>query len=480
MADEAAPRRRLAAVADRADVRIGALAAVLALAAFDLFWRLGSADWHFDEFLYGRDGWLAIHARQPAPDHPLLGKYLIGIGELVLGRNVIGVRIVPVLSSLVAIGLVFGFVRRLAGWWTGVLAAALWAGLPRGLVVAGEVTGVVRLDRYGLLDTMANAVGIGALYAIWHWSERPSWRRAAVAGVVFGATVAIKLNWVVLGLGAVVLAVLVVRPALVAVGHLVLMAATALALFAATYLPFGTQGPHMVHTMIEVQRRHADLGHVSVASGSVWYREPWWTNLSYWSSSQGVLVILALLGGAAAACWHRQRAAVVYLFAIVLAMAGALMASPVALAHYWVAWLGPLLVLAALGTAELVRRPGLPRLVGVAIVAVFVVRSAQATWAVATIDHGPYGRMVAAVERGGPPPSKALVLGTDLGAYFPGIDSPYAGFAYAPGPVELVVIEHQFEVAMTPQALKKLRDTARASGLHPHVVGDLEYWDRHP
>lgn len=458
-------------------VRLVVVVAIGLLGAVNLLWRLDRADWHFDEWLYAVGGWEAIHARSPAADHPLLGKYLIGLGQVLFGRGSVGVRLVPALCSLAATVAVFGLARRIAGWWAGALGALLWATLPRSYVVAGQTTAFVRGDRFALLDTIANALALFALLAGWRWIERPGWPRAAVAGLVVGLMASAKLSTAGVAVVVVLAGVALIRPWAEAAAQAALAAAVAGLTFVVTYLPLGADGPDQFSTMVANQRAHLELGHRVVLDGSVWDKEPWWANTHSWVAAQGPLLVAALVVAALGAWWSRERLVVAYLWVTTLGVALALAASPVALAHYWTAWLGPLLVLAAGGVVSLARDRTPRRVLALALALVLLGSGAWATGRIATAPDGDYQRAMALVRAEAAPPQRALTLGSAIEPYFPDAVSVFATLAPGVRP-DVVVIERQFALQVDPTVLVDLRRRAEAAGLTPRVFGDVELWYR--
>lgn len=470
-------RPAVAAWAGDARVRLTALAGIGLLGAFQLLWRLDRADWHYDEWLYAMGGWDAIHARAPLADHPLLGKYAIGLGQLVVGRDAVGVRLVPALVSLAALPAAFALGRRLAGWWAGALAALLWAVLPRAYVVEGQTTAALRGDRFALLDTMANALALVALAAAWRWLERPTRARAAVAGLAVGVMLGTKLSTAAVAVAVGVAGLVLVRPWLEGLAQSALAAAVAGVTFFASYIPLGRDAPDQLTGMVDTQRTHVELGHRTALAGSVWSKEPWWANPWSWVEGQGALVVAALLTAALAAWWARGRVVAAQLWLTVLAVALVLAASPVALAHYWSAWLGPVIVLAAGGIVALLRTGGGARALGAALLLVLLASGAWTTVRIATAGDGDYQRAAAVVRDEGVPPRRALVLGTAAEAYFPDVVSVFGTGAPGFRP-DLVVIERQFAIQVSREDLAGLRARAGAEGLVPLVEGDVELWYR--
>jgi dolichyl-phosphate-mannose-protein mannosyltransferase len=194
--------------------RIICLAAVLLVAAFVRLDGLGSPrTFVADEGFYARDGCsYVLHDQRrcgvsgdTTPEHPPLGKWLIGLGIRLDGFDPAGWRIASAVAGILTVLLLFMLALRLLA---STAAATLAAGL-----LAVEPLHVVQ-SRVATLDVFVALFGVAAVLC---WlldsdsgSERlvPPWRLAA--GIACGAAVASKWSGV--------LALLTVL-ALVAVEH---------------------------------------------------------------------------------------------------------------------------------------------------------------------------------------------------------------------------------------------------------------------
>ncbi|HWJ62278.1 MAG TPA: glycosyltransferase family 39 protein, partial [Acidimicrobiales bacterium] len=201
---------RPSAVAGEGPPRFGlaALTAVGLLGVYSAFWRLDRADWKLDEDAYAQAGWMLVHdGVDPNLGHPPFAKLLFGAAQVVLGRNLLAVRTVAALGFLVAMAVLFVFGRRVAGWWTGVVAAGLFAVVPRSMVVGGWSVAELRIDRYALLEAVAGTLVLVGLWLGWRWIAAGGWRWAAGAGVAIGLAGASKLNALVVLVPVLVLGV---------------------------------------------------------------------------------------------------------------------------------------------------------------------------------------------------------------------------------------------------------------------------------
>ena len=190
-------------------VRIGCLAAVLALAAFVRLDGLGSPHTYVaDEGFYARDGCsYVLHSERTCgvsgdttPEHPPLGKWLIGLGIKLDGFHPAGWRIASAIAGILTVGLLFALALRLLA---STAAATLAAGL-----LAVEPLHVVQ-SRVATLDVFVTLFGVAAVLC---WlldsdlgSDRlvPAWRVAA--GIACGAAVASKWSGVLALLAVLVL-----------------------------------------------------------------------------------------------------------------------------------------------------------------------------------------------------------------------------------------------------------------------------------
>src|SRR5919107_622936 len=170
---------------DHRALRAIVLATVLLLGAYTTFFRLDVRDWESDEPIYRDAGLEYISGNfRSNLEHPLLAKYILGITQVVLGSSEAEAVRIPAATTTLLTGLVlFAFARRVAGYWTGVLALALWTISPLTLV----------FGRLAFLDIFMVFFSTLALYLGWRWAETHSWRFATFAGVAIGLATASKL-----------------------------------------------------------------------------------------------------------------------------------------------------------------------------------------------------------------------------------------------------------------------------------------------
>ena len=245
------------------------------------------------------------------------------------------------------------------------------------------------------------------------------------------------------------------------------------------YLPYGSAGWEMFVAMVRTTRDHARGGHVTVVAGSVWSRATVVGQRGKLARRHGTrrrngvadpllrrLVESRTGSGCSTSgscCWRRCLRCSL---------------SPVALAHYWTAWVAPMLLLAAIGLRALARLGAWSCGVAGVAAAVLIVSGVMTTARVATLQRGDYARMAADVRRHGIEPTRALSLGTSVRVYFPDVRSRSALFNAPEGEIDLLVIEDQFAATTSAAEVIGLRLHAISNGLSPHRVGHLEYWYR--
>jgi 4-amino-4-deoxy-L-arabinose transferase-like glycosyltransferase len=367
---------------DHRALRAVVLVAVLLLATYTAFFRLGLEDWHADEptyriagLAYVQDGDFSINQ-----EHPFLAKYILGVTQLVSGSSEAEVVRFPAAMASLLTGLVlFVFARRVAGYWVGVLALAMWTISPLTLAFGRVATLEVFLAFFSTL----------ALYLGWRWAESGSWWFAGCAGVAVGLATASKVVGILF-----VPAILLVGLLKLGVsrrfffqGMLVSLAAAVTALV--TYAPLGIEASSAIRYMLEKQSRHNARGHGVTINGVSYKYPPWWGYL-WWqwklygtlaSLSLGVAVVLALV---------RRRALELYLLAAALVPFLVLsFYAQVKLSHYLDAWQPPLILLVALVAGKLARHRILGGIVAVLLLAPFVYLGIQTVQAVSQVQPGP-------------------------------------------------------------------------------------------
>jgi dolichyl-phosphate-mannose-protein mannosyltransferase len=197
---------------------VGGLLVVLALASFTRLDGLGNPNTYIaDEGFYAPDGCLYVHdsprtcdrSVEASPEHPPLGKWLIGVGIKLDGYRPSGWRLAPAIAGILTVVLLFFLALRL---FRSVVAATFTAGL-----LAVEPLHVVQ-SRIATLDVFVTCFGVAAfLFAVLDYQSAsarryPPWRLAA--GVAAGAAVASKWSGLFALAAVVTLTILANRRAL--------------------------------------------------------------------------------------------------------------------------------------------------------------------------------------------------------------------------------------------------------------------------
>lgn len=467
----------------------GELAAAMGvgvLALFDALWRLTVADWKTDEAWDGRLAWDAIHGGWAQENgHPVFVRWFLGLGQLAFGQDRLGIRITPALASLAAVWLLYLVGLRLHSRWAGLLAAGLWAVLPRALVLGHTVVGPIRGDRFGYLEPFMVVALLGATATAWRWIERDRLADALSTGALLGLAAAFKPTAVVAVVPIVAVAAWrrgSVRPLLVSAAA---MGALAAAVFVVTYLPVGTQAPDHIVELFRFQFDHAKAGHALVVDGVVRAREPWTSHLLYQWRGMGPLANIGIAIGMVGAWTGRRRAEV----ALVTGIWGTLLAThlltSVALPHYYLLWAPFSVLLAAMGLAEMAHRTdAVSRLAATAAGTLLVVAGLGATWQVATLRQGDYGRMAAQLQAQGVRPKIVRFQGEAVERYFPtveqqpGIDVGQVGLSDPFVAFDVLVLDPRDTPLLPGHTLEDLRAQAEQYGLVRQRIGRLEVWSR--
>ncbi len=461
--------------------------AVGLVALYSAFWRLDTSDWKLDEAEYARAGWMLVHGDgDPNYGHPPLAKLAYGLSQAVLGEGATGVRLVAALGFLASATVVFLLGRRMAGWWTGVAAAALFVTLPRSMVVGAYEVGDLRIDRYGMLESVAGPLLIGSVACGWWWitTRRRHW--AVAAGALGGMAAAAKLSSGV------------VIPVVIAVGvaygwgrravmiDAVAAAAGALAGFLVPFLVHGGQAIDEVKEVLRFPGERSDSGHILVLGDDVYSRSPWWAQLRYAWDADGPFLVGALALAVGLAVVARRRPAVVYLMAVVGVLVTSAMASPVALPHYRAAWVAPLLLLAAVGLVDplissVERSPDrVRRGMAVAALVALALVGLVTMGRQATLGEGPYRSAARQIAADGVRPMRIVGYAEAMSPYFPGSYDVLAPFDDGSTPGDVLVLDPSLTDAANPLSVEQWRGWARSWGLSPHDVGRLEVWWAEP
>lgn len=404
--------------------QLAALAGVALLSAFAHLHRLGATTALLDELTYQRSGLDAVRGTATAPAQPYLARLLFGAAQVVLGEGLPAARGVSAVASiltglaLVAVG------RRMAGWWAGVGAFALWSVLPQSTRAPDGSLTMVKLGRSALLEPVMVLFVVLAVLAGLRWAASGAWRDATWTGLALGAAVASKPTAALVAPVVAGAAAFALGASRRTAGQLVAAAGAAAAVFLASYLPLGGEAPGALHHLVRYQvQEHAATGHPVIVAGEVHPAAPWWA-FAWWQwRSTGTAALAALLTAAVAAVALLPRAPVRTVAAAAVVPFLALSAfAAFGLPHYVHLWQPLVVVLAASGTTALLRRAPLARLGGMALVAVLAVVGARTLATVATTAPRGYGAVPVLLAGHDLPAAAVVVWGQTLvaGAYLPG------------------------------------------------------------
>lgn len=447
------------------------------------------------------DGALAIQALRHGRwgieiGHPVFVRWFLGGSQMAFGEDRFGVRFAPALASVLAVILLYVVGRELVGWRVGLLAAGMWAVLPRALVLGDRTVAPLRGDRFAYLEPFMVVFLLGATLAGWRWIRSGSWRSLLAFGALVGLATAFKPTAIIVVAPTFAIAALR-RPEdrALSLGQIVVAAAVAVGVLFATYLPVGTEGPSQVWELVRYQLDHARTGHLLVIDGELTRHQPRWSHLLYQYRGLGVLGSLALVIGWAGAWTDRRRVATTYLAALWLTLLGFHLISSVALPHYHLLWAPFSVLVAAVGVDALLRwgpersgrqtapprsRPWAPRtprgLLGTTALVLVALSGLVATVKVASLGNGDYSRLRPTLAAAGVQPSGIRYQGEAVDRYFPGVPAGQVGFSDPSAPFDVLVLDPDDVVMLPPGVADEQRTQARAAGLEPHQVGRLEVW----
>jgi 4-amino-4-deoxy-L-arabinose transferase-like glycosyltransferase len=390
---------------DHRALRAVVLVAVLLLAAYTAFFRLGVEEWDIDEPIYRNAGLEYVQDSNYTNnrEHPFLVKFILGITQVVFGSSEAGVVRIPAATAFLLTGLVlFVFARRVAGYWVGVLALALWTISPLTLAFGRVATLEVFLAFFSTL----------ALYLGWRWAESGSWWFAGFCGVAVGLATASKVIGILFLPAILLVGLLKIGLSRRLIFQSVLLGLAAAAAALAAYAPLGTEAPSAIQYMLDKQSRHNARGHAVTINDVSYKYPPWWAYL-WWqwklygtlaSFSLGATVIFAVL---------RRRALEIYL--LVAALVPFLVLSfyaQVKLSHYIDAWQPPLILLVALVVGKLARHRIVGGIVAVLLLAPFVYLGVHAVQAVSQVQPGPKAAVAEYLKGTGHDKGPVLVWGS--------------------------------------------------------------------
>ncbi|MCW2956788.1 MAG: hypothetical protein JWO69_1657 [Thermoleophilia bacterium] len=475
----------------------------LALALFQLLWRLGSAAWQTDEPVY-RNAAEAIFAYgnwSHNLEHPLVGKYLIGASRAIFGDSAWATRLPSGIATLAAGLLLAALATRMLrasgrsrAHVAGLVTFAAWTLLPH----PDPAFDVARL---AYLDAPMAAFIAGAMYAAWRWQEAWSLRWAAATGVLAGLAVGTKLPALFL---AAALLVLVAgrsdtsraKRALQYVVVCSIAAVTALV----TWLPLAGDLPRALRFLAAMQGRDIDQS-IEVAGRTYADGAPLWTQ-AWWQWDAWPAFALVQLAAVLLVAWLAPRRAALFALACVLlpALAYAVGGGRI-LPHWQVTWQPAMAVVLGLCVAGLVastRAPLLARgtaaLMLVVIVAATVQRTADTARRDTTdqmrvaellrpvdqpdmvvIDSAPAARVERTLLRARPAPWS--------GTYHSAAESQHQWSRRDGGrPLEPTSGKHRPDIRQVDAIVERTSDEGEwnADGFEPRRAGPFTVWLRSP
>ncbi len=371
----------LQGLVDHRALRAAVLLAVLLLAAYTAFFRLGLEDWRTDEPIYRQAGLKYVQDGNFSinQEHPLLAKYILGITQVVSGSSEAGVVRIPAATATLLTGLVlFAFARRVAGYWSGVLALALWTISPLTLDFGRDAT----------LDIFLIFFSTLALYLGWRWAEGGSWWFAGFCGVALGLAIASKLVGILFLPAILLVGLLKMGLSRRLVFQSMLLGLAAAATVLASYAPAWGEAPSAIQYMFEFQSQHNARGHRESINDVVYKFPPWWAHLWWQWELYGTLASLSL-GVAIVIALVRRRALELYLLAAALIPFFLLsFYVQVRLSHYFGAWQPPLILLLALVAGKLARQGITRGILAVLLLAPFAYLGLQTVQSVSQVQPG--------------------------------------------------------------------------------------------
>ena len=462
-------------------LRAAVLVAVLLLAAYTSFFRLGLEDWHADEPTYRKAGLAYVRDGNfnPNQEHPFVAKYILGLTQVLSGSSEAGVVRIPAATATLLTGLVlFAFARRVAGYWVGVVALALWTISPLTLDFGRDATLEVFLMFFSTL----------ALYLGWRWAEGGRWWFAGFCGVAVGLATASKLVGI-LFLPAILLVGLLkigLGRRLVFGGMVVGLAALATVLI--TYAPAWSEAPSAIQYMFEFQGQHNVEGHRESLNGEVYKFPPWWAHLWWQWEFYGTLASLSLAAALLIALLRRRT---LELYLLVAALVPFLVLSfyvQVKLSHYFGAWQPPLILLLAIVSGKLLQqgvasggRGGVARaILAVLLVAPFVYLGAQAVHSVSQKQTGPNLAVAQYLKDTGHDRGTMLVHSARIKEYLPEEDRVLDKVEDAQGKEIEVVIINRNSSKPRQAAITDYLESNRDRFEHSYTRGNMDVYTRKP
>lgn len=434
-------------------VRVTALVVVALAAVFVTTWHLGRPTIVNDEFVYLRASWAYVHGDFSLNlEHPPLAKYVYGVAQLIAGQGPLGPRLVAAAAVLGTGAVLFLWLRRELGFWTGLVAAGLWWLTPRGSgatwAEAGSVIGV-RIDRFAMLEPLMVFFAVASLAAAWTWMRTGNRWWVAAAGALLALSVTSKVSTAVLVLAIGALPLLFRRWRDLGVGALYGGVAFVV-VFVVVYLPVGLF--RAIGQMLRFQAQQNAHGHPTTILGTVWPTAPWWANFAFLADGTGWLLLSVLAVGVVAALAVRPDRLVAYLgIALGVFLVFYVIVANVSLPYYYDAWMPLIIALAAIGYGRLATvRPPVGRIAAVVLVAALLVPVVRLGVAVVQTRPSGVAMLTEALQVRGKDDENVLFARFSANTwriYFGDRGTQKPQF----GPFDAVVVGHDDRRAMPPQ-----------------------------
>lgn len=324
-----------------------------AVAAILAFWRLDVSEVWIDESIYTNAAWEYLHGDLTAnPEHPPLGKLIIGAWQVSFGEGIISARALMGVVMIATAAAIWWFSSRIVGPRWAVVPAILWMLMQRSFEDRD------RLDRLASLDMLMVLFLVLGFALAWRWWESKSAWIALLAGLTLGAAVMTKVPAAVF---IPALFVLVVgrwhwKPLFLGI---IALAGGAAAVVLATLAPFGYWDA--ITRMVEFQTAHNADGHSILIDDRIYEFAPWWSTFRFALDGLGIWGVIALvLGSITAIVAVRPRRVVgMLIVAGVLAAMFFVVISKVVLPHYFLDWVWIPTILSGLALPALLRRTAL-------------------------------------------------------------------------------------------------------------------------
>src|SRR5215207_7580146 len=468
---------------DHRALRIVLLLALILVGAYMAFFRLGDRDWGTDELIY-RDAGLEyvrdfdFHSNL---EHPFLVKYILGATQTLFHSSEAGVVRLPVATAVLMTGIIlFAFAKRVAGYWTGILALALWIFSP-----------IMRISGRNVnLDVFVACFSSLALYLGWRWAESSSWRFAAFAGVAIGLTTASKPVGI-LFLPAILFAgLLKIGDSRRLVFQSLLIGLVAATTALATYIPLGLRAPSVIQFMFETQQRHNASGHFPMeVAGIITKFPPWWAHLWWQWGYYGTLATISLAVAVAIALLRHRPLDLYLLTAVLVPFLFLSFSISFKLPFYLYVWQPPLILLSALAAGKLASWQGIK---GVILALVFLIPFAyvgvEDVKAISRIEPDRYAKVARYLEDTGHDQDTVLVYSIDNNsgnALIARADLPKARVINDPEnaqeeEIEVILVEERARRKVPIPSVDNYLETNRSEFEYSGTLDHIEVYIRKP